>query len=43
MPHVLEDLQGLQVSACKQGPQLAANGGLKQDPLSGELITQELC
>ena len=43
MPHVLEDLQGLQVSACKQVPQLAANGGLKQDPLSGELITEELC
>ena len=43
MPHVLEDLQGLQVSACKQVPQLATNGGLKQDPLSGELITEELC
>ena len=43
MPHVLEGLQGLQVSACKQVPQLAANGGLKQDPLSGEVITEELC
>jgi len=43
MPHVLNDLQGLQVSTCKQVPQLATNGGLKQDPLSGELITKELC
>ena len=43
MPHVLNDLQGLQVSTCKQVPQLATNGGFKQDPLSGELITKELC
>ena len=43
MPHVLQDMQGLQVSTCKQVPQIAANGGFKQDPLSGELITSEQC
>ena len=37
------DIQGLQVSTCKQVPKLAANGGLKQDPLSGEVITEEQC
>ena len=43
MPHVLEGMQGLQVSTCKQVPQLADNGGLRQDPLSGEVITVEKC
>jgi len=43
MPHVLNDLQGLQVSTCKQVPQLASNGGLRQDPLSGNVITEEQC
>jgi len=43
MPNVLRDIQGLQVSTCKQVPKLAANGGLNQDPLSGEVITEEQC
>ena len=43
MPHVLRDMQGLQISTCKQMPILAANGGLKQDPLSGEIVTGEKC
>ena len=43
MPNVLRDIQGLQVSTCKQVPKLAANGGLSQDPLSGEVITEEQC
>ena len=43
MPHVLEGMQGLQISTCKKIPQLAINGGLKQDPLSGELIKEEVC
>ena len=43
MPHVLSNLQGLQKSICKQVSQSAFNGGLKQDPLSGEIITKEQC
>ena len=43
MPNVLSEVQGLQVSTCKQVPQIAANGGLNQDPISGEVITEELC
>ena len=43
MPHVLSNLQGLQKSICKQVSQSASNGGLKQDPLSGEIITKEQC
>ena len=43
MPHVLIDMQGIQRSVCKQMPIFAANGGLKQDPLSGEYLTSELC
>jgi ubiquinol-cytochrome c reductase cytochrome b subunit len=34
MPHVLLELQGLQV--CEPGPVLADNGGFKQDPLTGK-------
>ena len=43
MPHVLIDMQGIQRSVCKQIPLIASNGGLKQDPLSGELLTGEKC
>ena len=43
MPHVLEDLQGVQRSACLQMPKLAANGGEQRDPLSGAPITEERC
>jgi len=43
MPHVLADMQGEQYSVCKQVPQTALNGGLKQDPVSGKVITKEKC
>jgi len=43
MPNVLIDLQGEQQSVCKPTPTLAKNGGLKQDPLTGELLTEEKC
>jgi len=41
MPHVLLDLQGLQ--QCAPGPVRAANGGIKQDPLTGEPILDNPC
>jgi ubiquinol-cytochrome c reductase cytochrome b subunit len=41
MPHVLMDLQGLQ--QCAPGPVRAANGGIKQDPLTGEAILDNPC
>ena len=34
MPHVLLELQGLK--ECAPGPVLAANGGIKRDPLNGQ-------
>mgnify|MGYP001158163114 FL=1 len=43
MPNVFLDLQGEQRSVCKQVPMYAENGGLKQDPLTGEILTQEKC
>ena len=43
MPNVLSNLQGNQVTVCKQVPQTTLNGGLKQDPLTGKLITKEEC
>jgi cytochrome c1 len=43
MPHVLQDLQGIQRKVCKQIPLLAANGGEVRDPLSGEPVTEEKC
>lgn len=43
MPNVLSNLQGNQVTVCKQVPQTSLNGGLKQDPLTGSLITKEEC
>ncbi|MCR8923707.1 cytochrome b N-terminal domain-containing protein [Dasania sp. GY-MA-18] len=36
MPHVLLELQGMQ--ECAPGPALAANGGVKRDPLTGEEV-----
>ncbi len=41
MPHVLMELQGL--SRCQPGPVQAANGGLKRDPLTRELILEGEC
>ena len=41
MPHVLVDLQGTPQSVCRQIPYVAENGGIRQDPLSGERLTQE--
>ena len=43
MPHVLVDLQGTPQSVCRQVPFVAENGGIRQDPLSGERLTQEQC
>ena len=43
MPNVLLDLQGEQRSVCKKVPMYAENGGLKQDPLTSEILTQEKC
>ena len=41
MPHALLDLQGLQT--CAPGPVKAHNGGVKQDPLTGEPILDDPC
>ena len=41
MPHVLMELQGL--PNCQPGPVKAANGGLKRDPLTRELILEGKC
>jgi ubiquinol-cytochrome c reductase cytochrome b subunit len=41
MPHVMLELQGLQ--QCAPGPVSAANGGIKQDPLTGENILEGGC
>ena len=43
MPHVLLEMQGEQFSVCKQVPAIASNGGIKQDPLTGEQLTIEKC
>ena len=43
MPHVLIDMQGIPRSVCRQIPLIADNGGIKQDPLTGERLTQEKC
>ena len=43
MPHVLVELQGIQNSVCKEVPLVAENSGLKQDALTGEIISQEKC
>jgi ubiquinol-cytochrome c reductase cytochrome b subunit len=41
MPHALMDLQGLQT--CAPGPVKAANGGIKEDPLTGQPILDNPC
>lgn len=41
MPHVLLELQGLQ--ECAPGPVHAENGGIKQDPLTGEPLLEDPC
>jgi ubiquinol-cytochrome c reductase cytochrome b subunit len=41
MPHALVELQGL--PECAPGPVLAANGGIKRDPLTGEDILEDPC
>ena len=43
MPHVLANLQGRQNSVCKLLPIKSSNGGLKQDPLTGDIIYEEIC
>jgi cytochrome c1 len=43
MPNVLFNMQGEQRSVCRKVPSKAANGGLKQDPLSGEILSIEKC
>ena len=43
MPHVLVDLQGTPQSVCRKVPFVAENGGIRQDPLTGERLTQEQC
>ena len=44
MPNVLQELQGVQRSACVQLPKLADNGGEMRDPLiPGKAITEEVC
>ncbi len=41
MPHALLDLQGLQ--RCAPGPVLAANGGVKVDPLTSKPLLDDPC
>ena len=43
MPHVLLEMQGEQFSVCKQIPEIASNGGIKQDPVTGEQLSIEKC
>ncbi len=41
MPHVLLELQGM--PECAPGPVMAANGGVKRDPLTGEDVLEGEC
>lgn len=43
MPHVLQELQGVQYEGCIQTPKIADNGGEMRDPLSGAPVTEEAC
>ena len=43
MPNVLVSLQGNQVETCREIPLFAENGGLKQDQLSGKVLTKKKC
>lgn len=42
MPHVLEPLQGVQRTVCKEAP-IRENGQVKTDPISGQPMTQNQC
>ncbi len=42
MPHVLEPLQGIQRSVCKEAP-IRENGQVKTDPISGRPMTEMQC
>ena len=41
MPHALLEVQGLQ--RCAPGPVIAENGGIKQDPYTGEPLLEDPC
>jgi len=43
MPNVLQELQGIQTTGCRQLPKQAENGAEQRDPLTGESITAEQC
>ena len=43
MPHVLVGMQGTSRSVCKDMPLIADNGGIKQDPLTGEQLFFQKC
>ena len=43
MPHVLIDMQGIARSVCRDMPLIAENGGIKQDPLTGEQLSYQKC
>lgn len=43
MPHPLLELQGAQRKVCRQIPQLAANGGERRHPVTGEPYLVEAC
>lgn len=44
MPHVLAGLQGRQVRPeCMQVPRIASNGGVVRDPITIEIVTEEMC
>ena len=43
MPNILVNLQGNQHTVCKDIPEIAENGGQKQDPLTGNIITYQEC
>ena len=43
MPNVLSSLQGDQKTVCKKVLVITPNGGVKQDPLTGEEVTEEKC
>ena len=43
MPNVLFNMQGEQRRVCKEVPAKASNGGLKQDPLTGKVLSVEKC
>ena len=43
MPHVLQEMQGEQFSVCRQILDIAPNGGIRQDPLTGEQLTVQKC